>query len=122
MLRLMTKLSTAMPFAAAALEAGAGVPLYRQLYDDIRRAILTGQLKAGTRLPSTPELAVDLRVSRNTVMNAFEQLLSEGYVEGHIGSGTYVSRTLPDELLNARAGVRGTRGTRATRRALSARG
>ncbi|HEU4595381.1 MAG TPA: PLP-dependent aminotransferase family protein [Pyrinomonadaceae bacterium] len=118
----MTKLSTALPFAAGALEAGAGVPLYRQLYDDIRRAILAGQLKAGTRLPSTRELASDLRVSRNTVMNAFEQLLSEGYVEGHIGSGTFVSRILPDELLNARAGTRRARGTRTERRALSSRG
>jgi GntR family transcriptional regulator / MocR family aminotransferase len=118
----MAKLSTAMPFAANALDAGAGVPLYRQLYEDIRGAILSGQLKAGTRLPSTRELAGDLRVSRNTVMNAFEQLLSEGYVEGHTGSGTFVSRVLPDELLNARTGQRRAGRARPTRRTLSARG
>ena len=118
----MSKLSTAMPFAAAALDAGSSVPLYRQLYDGIRRAILAGRLKAGTRLPSTRELAGELGVSRNTVMNAFEQLLAEGYVEGHTGSGTFVSRTLPDELLNARASERRAARTRPLRRALSKRG
>ena len=118
----MAKLSTAMPFAANSLEAGSGVPLYRQLYEDIRGAILKGQLKAGTRLPSTRELASDLRVSRNTVMNAFDQLLSEGYVEGHTGSGTFVSRTLPDELLNARAGQRRAALAQTRRRSLSSRG
>jgi GntR family transcriptional regulator/MocR family aminotransferase len=118
----MTKLSTAMPFAPATLDAGAGVPLYRQLYEGIRRAILAGQLKAGTRLPSTRELAFELKISRNTVMNAFEQLLAEGYVEGHTGSGTFVSRTLPDELLNARAGQRRVARTLRVRRSISSRG
>ncbi|MCA1633812.1 MAG: PLP-dependent aminotransferase family protein [Acidobacteria bacterium] len=118
----MSKLSTAMPFAAAALDARSSVALYRQLYDGIRRAILAGQLKAGTRLPSTRELACELGVSRNTVMNAFEQLLAEGYVEGHTGSGTFVSRTLPDDLLNARAGERRAAHPRPRRRALSTRG
>ncbi len=92
-----------MPYTFVNLDGAAGVPLYRQLYDELRRAILCGQLRAGTRLPSTRELATELTVSRNTVLNAFEQLLAEGYVEGQVGSGTYVSRALPDELLHARA-------------------
>jgi len=52
-------------------------------------------------LPATRELAAELGVSRNTVMNAFEQLLAEGYVEGRVGSGTYVSGQLPERLLHA---------------------
>ena len=99
----MAKRSTAMPYTFVSLDGANGVPLYRQLYDELRAAILTGQLRAGTRLPSTRELAAELSVSRNTVLNAFEQLLAEGYVEGQVGSGTYVSRALPDELLHARA-------------------
>jgi len=74
-------------------------PLYRQLYDAIRHAILTGELTTGARLPATRELAQGLGISRSTVMNAFEQLLHEGYIYGRIGSGTYVASTLPDDLL-----------------------
>jgi GntR family transcriptional regulator / MocR family aminotransferase len=99
----MAKHSTTVPYAFVNLDGANGTPLYRQLYDELRTAILAGQLRAGTRLPSTRELAAELRVSRNTVLNAFEQLLAEGYVEGQVGSGTYVSRALPDELLHARA-------------------
>src|ERR687886_785266 len=98
----MAKRPITVPFTVPSLDGANGVPLYRQLYDGLRRAILDGQLRAGTRLPSTRELAIDLGVSRNTVMNAFEQLLAEGYVEGQVGSGTYVSRALPDDLLHAR--------------------
>ncbi|HEV3468952.1 MAG TPA: PLP-dependent aminotransferase family protein [Pyrinomonadaceae bacterium] len=116
------KLATSLSLADVALDARARAPLYRQLYEALRRAILAGQLKPGTRLPSTRELAGDLRVSRNTVMNAYEQLLAEGYVEGQTGSGTYVSRLLPEELLHARAVP--PRAPRAARkgRDLSARG
>src|ERR671939_498034 len=98
----MAKRSTTMPYTFVNLDGANGMPLYRQLYEELRAAILTGQLRAGTRLPSTRELAGELSVSRNTVLNAFEQLLAEGYVEGQVGSGTYVSRALPDELLHAR--------------------
>jgi len=80
------------------------MPLNRQLYEAVRRAILTKQLHAGSRLPSTRSLAVDLEVSRNTVLLAFEQLLGEGYLETRSGSGTFVANSVPDELL--RTGTR----------------
>ena len=89
------KLATSLRLAHVALDALSPAPLYRQLYEALRGAILAGRLKPGARLPSTRELAADLRVSRNTVMNAYEQLLAEGYVEGQTGSGTFVSRLLP---------------------------
>ncbi len=79
------------------------VPLHRQLYTGLREGILTGRLVGGTRLPSTRGFAAELGVSRNTVMNAFRQLLAEGYLEGRAGSGTYVAGSLPEELLQARA-------------------
>ena len=99
----MSKRSAVVPFTTFSLDAESQVPLYRQLYETLRQAILTGQLRAGFRLQSTRELAAELGVSRNTVMNAFEQLLAEGYLEGQVGSGTYVSRALPDDMLYARA-------------------
>ncbi len=79
----------------------SGMPLYRWLYDELRAAILAGRLHPGTRLPATRDLAEQYGVSRPTIVTAFEQLQSEGYVEGRIGSGTYVTQTLPDELLQA---------------------
>jgi len=100
----MAKTSMASSFAAVLLDESSSVPLYRQLYDRLREAILIGQLPPGTHLPSTREMATELKVSRHTVFNAFELLQAEGYVEGQIGSGTFVARTLPEELLQARAG------------------
>ena len=81
-------------------------PLYDQLYVALRGAILEGRLKAGGRLPSTRSLAKELGVSRNTVLEAFSQLRVEGYIESRTGSGTYVTPTLPDHLLSARANGR----------------
>jgi GntR family transcriptional regulator/MocR family aminotransferase len=100
----MAKISTSLSFATLVLDQRADAPLYRQLYQALRQAILTGRLSPGTRLPSSRELAMELGVSRNTIVNAFEQLLAEGYVEGKIGAGTYVARTLPDELFHAPGG------------------
>src|ERR1044072_4351564 len=98
----MAKYSSALPNGLIALDAKSGTPLYRQLYDSLRRAILAGQLAPGTRLQSTREMAAELSVSRNTVVNAYEQLLAEGYLEGQVGSGTYVSRALPEDLLHVK--------------------
>ena len=79
----------------------AGTALYRWLYEELRSAILTGQLRPGARLPATRDIATQYGVSRPTVVIAFEQLQSEGYVEGKVGAGTFVSQTLPEELLHA---------------------
>ncbi|MDW8335845.1 MAG: PLP-dependent aminotransferase family protein [Tepidimonas sp.] len=69
----------------------SGLPLNRRLAEALRRAILEGRLGAGERLPSSRELAQDLRLSRNTVVAALEQLAAEGYVRGRVGSGTFVA-------------------------------
>lgn len=88
--------------SVVALKPIAGSPLHRQLYDAIRQAILAGRLRPGIRLPSTRALAEQLNVSRNTAMNAFEQLLAEGYIVGRAGSGTYVAELLPERATAAR--------------------
>lgn len=61
-------------------------------------------MRPGTRLPGTRDLAGQYGLSRGTIVDAFEQLTSEGYLEGSVGSGTYVSKILPDELFRVSPG------------------
>jgi GntR family transcriptional regulator/MocR family aminotransferase len=82
------------------LERNAPVPLHRQVYEGLRAAILHRHVAPGARLPSTRTVARDLGISRYTVVEAFRQRLAEGYIAGKAGSGTYVTRTLPEELLH----------------------
>ena len=80
------------------VERDNGTPIFRQLYLQIRAAILSLTLAPGTRLPSTRALASRLRVARASVVSAYEQLLAEGYLAGKVGSGTYISSDLPEPL------------------------
>ena len=73
-------------------------PLFRQLYLQLRAAILSRRLRPGTKLPSTRELAAQLGVSRSAVVAAYDQLLAEGYTSGRHGSGTYISPDLPEPI------------------------
>lgn len=83
----------------SALEwVGGSRPKYLQLYDFIRQAILSGQLKGGEQLPPSRVLARQLGVSRTTVMQAYEHLAGEGYLAGQSGSGTFVSALAADQL------------------------
>jgi len=75
--------------------------LYQQVYRALRRSVLEGFLPPGSRLPATRALARDLGVSRNVVLLAYDQLYAEGYVEGRVGAGTFVSLELPEALFEA---------------------
>jgi GntR family transcriptional regulator/MocR family aminotransferase len=79
-----------------ALDFGGHVPLYRQISLWFQHAIHSGQLLPGQRVPSTRALARELRVSRIPVLSAYELLIAEGYLESFAGSGTCVSRSIPD--------------------------
>jgi GntR family transcriptional regulator/MocR family aminotransferase len=81
--------------AATPLDRGSPTPLFRQLYAQLKEAILAGGLEAGARLPPTRELALLLAVSRQTVISAYDQLMAEGYLSGAVGKGTFVSDRLP---------------------------
>jgi GntR family transcriptional regulator / MocR family aminotransferase len=83
------------------IDRDLGVPLQQQIYDGLRNAILAGLLRAGQRVPSTRALAKDIGVSRLPVLSAYDQLLHEGYLEGRIGSGTFVSVSLPDDAFRS---------------------
>ncbi len=67
------------------------VALYRQVYSAIRTQILEGRLKQSFKLPSTRQLAQSLGISRNAVIEAYEQLIAEGFIESVKGSGTFIS-------------------------------
>ncbi len=86
---------------------GSPRPRHRQVFTQIRDAIRDGRLRSGDRLPATRELALTLGLARNTVARAYEDLLAEGYVEGRVGSGTYVSSGLGEWPLGT--GKLGTR-------------
>ncbi|MEM7480925.1 MAG: PLP-dependent aminotransferase family protein [Acidobacteriota bacterium] len=83
-------------FQGFVVDPTAPVPLYRQLHELLRDALLTGALPAGSRLPSSRALAEDLGLSRNTVCAALERLVDEGFVDSRVGDGSYVSETLAD--------------------------
>jgi GntR family transcriptional regulator/MocR family aminotransferase len=78
------------------VDRAADAPVFRQIYLQLRFAILSGTLRPAAKLPSTRELAVQLGVSRSAVVSAFEQLLAEGYAFGRKGAGTYVASDLPE--------------------------
>jgi GntR family transcriptional regulator/MocR family aminotransferase len=77
------------------LDHQSPVPLFRQIYYCLRDGIVAGELKPGEQLPSSRLLALELGVSRLTIQNAYEQLITEGYAEGRHGSGTYVAHLMP---------------------------
>ncbi|HPW84995.1 MAG TPA: PLP-dependent aminotransferase family protein [Rhodoferax sp.] len=79
----------------ARLSQQDNMPLHRQLYEAMRRAMLDGKLAAGDRLPSSRELTHDLGLSRNTVVAALNQLSVEGYLVSRVGSGTFVHDNVP---------------------------
>ncbi|HKT26615.1 PLP-dependent aminotransferase family protein [Dyella sp.] len=80
-----------------ALDTAGGVPMYDQLSEWFRRAILDGQLRPGQRVPSTRGLAKELNISRVPVLSAYEQLFAEGYLETFVGAGTCVAHSIPTD-------------------------
>ena len=80
-------------------------PLHRQVYDGYRVAILRGDLAPGQKIPSSRELASEMGVSRFPVLHAYAQLQAEGYFESQVGSGTFISATLPEQMMSSEQGI-----------------
>jgi len=78
-----------VPFTIS-LDLKIGVPIYRQIIDQVKSAIAMGAIGPGDRLPTVRQLAVDLSVNPNTVSRAYTELELTGLVETHMGSGTFV--------------------------------
>lgn len=75
------------------LDSHSDAPLYRQLYDHIKLAVLSGRMVRGERLPPTRDLAGSLGLNRTTVSAAYELLEAEGLIKGHVGRGSFVEWT-----------------------------
>lgn len=114
----MPRIATGGVIGPLPLNRQAAAPLYRQLYEDLRALILSGRLAPGSKLPSTRLLAAEHGVSRNAVLQAFDQLMGEGYIEGRRGAGSFVSRDLPHRPARTAAAVSAARPLRG----ISARG
>jgi GntR family transcriptional regulator/MocR family aminotransferase len=107
------------PPVLIALDRRSRVPLQRQIYSALRQAILAGRLRPGSRVPASRTLADDLRVSRTTVVLAYESLETEGYIIGRGSAGSFVASVLVDSPRATRsARVRDAGLDAATRRAM----
>src|ERR1700677_2755732 len=82
--------SPQLPFRFA-LDLHSGMPVYRQLIDQVRGGVASGSLNAGDQLPTVRQLAVDLAINPNTVLRAYRELELGGLLETHQGTGTFIS-------------------------------
>lgn len=94
------------------MHKGSGEPAYRQLYRLLRQCILEGKLGPGVRLPSSRQLAADLSIARNTVLQVYEQLAVEGYVSAATGKGTFVEDISHELPVRARPVAQGDAASR----------
>ena len=74
------------------LDAASGVPVYRQLIDQVTGGMAAGSLEAGDQLPTVRQVAVDLSINPNTVVRAYRELEIRGVLETQQGTGTFISR------------------------------
>src|SRR5215472_1234550 len=86
----MTMNSRRPPFRFR-LDLHSGVPVYRQVIDQVRGGVASGALAAGDQLPTVRQLAVDLAINPNTVVRAYRELELGGLLETHQGTGTFIS-------------------------------
>ncbi|NKW71695.1 PLP-dependent aminotransferase family protein [Rhodobacteraceae bacterium R_SAG10] len=108
---------------AIGLDRESGALLHVQIYENLRKLIISGMLSSGMRLPSSRVLMVELGVSRTTVRHAFDRLIAEGYLFSHRGSGTRVAPQCNDALILPKsAGETAGTTTPLTPARLSARG
>jgi DNA-binding transcriptional regulator YhcF (GntR family) len=73
------------------LDLQSGVPVYRQIIDQVRGGVASGSLAVGDQLPTVRQLAVDLSINPNTVVRAYRELELGGLLETHQGTGTFIS-------------------------------
>ena len=87
------------PITSFQLDKDSNIPLHQQISNKLRELILSNSITPGTKIPSHRDLAELLGVSRNTIVTAIEQLISEGYLISKVGAGSFVSQELPEDYL-----------------------
>ena len=86
------------------LDSRSGVPLYRQLMDQVQAGLASGALQAGSQLPTVRQLAVDLAINPNTVLRAYRELEIRGMLDTQQGTGTFIAerKVKPDDAERGR--------------------
>lgn len=80
------------------LDPRSGVPVYRQLIDQVQAGLASGNLASGDQLPTVRQVAVDLEINPNTVLRAYRELEIRGVLDTHQGTGTFISnRNVPQD-------------------------
>lgn len=90
-LRAMTPITSRRKPFRFALDLHSGVPVYRQIIDQVTGGLAAGMLAAGDQLPTVRQLAVDLAINPNTVIRAYRELEIRGVLETQQGTGTFIS-------------------------------
>lgn len=85
-------MDTRRPVYRFRLDFQSGVPVYRQIIDQVRGGIASGSLTVGDQLPTVRQLAVDLSINPNTVVRAYRELELGGLLETHQGTGTFIRK------------------------------
>jgi GntR family transcriptional regulator len=88
------------------IDAGSGVPIYRQLVEQVRREVMLGRMAAGDQLPTLREVVDALAINPNTVVKAYAELEHEGLVVRRQGMGTFVASAPPAGVLVAPPALR----------------
>ncbi len=92
------------------LDAHSGVPVYRQLIDQVLGAVATSTLRTGDQLPTVRQVAVDLAINPNTVMRAYREMEIRGILDTQQGAGTFIAEQqalVPERRAGAAAGAAG---------------
>jgi GntR family transcriptional regulator len=97
----------AEPESKFSLDPANGIPIYRQIIQQIEYAVLSGRMRPGDRLPTIRSLAVALKINPNTIAKAYGELEIRGILTTQVGSGTYISdkTPLPGEAVSAEEGL-----------------
>jgi len=88
------------------LDAGSGVPIYRQLVQQVHREVMLGRLQPGERLPTVKDVVDSLSINPNTVVKAYDELEHEGLIVRRQGVGTFVAASPPTVSVAAPASLR----------------
>jgi GntR family transcriptional regulator len=91
----MIRMKSPVQEFAFRLDAHSGVPVYRQLIDQVLAAIATGALRTGDQLPTVRQVAVDLAINPNTVMRAYREMEIRGALDTQQGAGTFIAEQKP---------------------------
>jgi GntR family transcriptional regulator len=86
----------AEPGISFSLDQENGVPIYRQVIQQIEYAILSGRMRCGDKLPTIRSLAVELKINPNTIAKAYNELEIRGILSTQVGSGTFISDKKPE--------------------------